>query len=109
VCLRVVYLFTAGLDFDARLSHPFVRPDGGFSSATRSDGDVLARWSVRVEEVRTSLALLADFVERAGPLDAVAPLGAVAAEGHAPPTSPGGGVGSNVHYSVGDPMLFELL
>jgi len=75
----------SGLDFDARLSHPFARPDGGFSPATRTDGDVLARHSVRVDEVRTSPALLADLVERAGALDAVA------AGGHAQPTPSDGG------------------
>ena len=61
----------SGLAFDVRQSHPSVLMPGSFSPAIRTVGDVLARFEVRVEEVRTSLSLLGDFTQRAGTLDAV--------------------------------------
>jgi len=64
----------SGLAFDARVSHPFIDLGPGFSPALSSGGDVLARFSVRVDEVRASLSLLASLLERVGPLDAVVPV-----------------------------------
>ncbi|HUD18651.1 MAG TPA: NADH-quinone oxidoreductase subunit C, partial [Acidimicrobiales bacterium] len=51
----------SGLAFDARTAHPFVDLSEGFSPALHSGGDVLARYEVRVGEVRTSLSLLANL------------------------------------------------
>jgi len=61
----------SGLAFDARVAHPFVEPPEGFSPVLHTGGDVLARFSVRVDEVRSSLSLLADLADRVGSLDAV--------------------------------------
>jgi Ni,Fe-hydrogenase III large subunit/Ni,Fe-hydrogenase III component G len=61
----------SGLAFDARTAHPHVELAEQFTPAIHSAGDVLARFSVRVDEVRASLLLLADLVERADGIDAV--------------------------------------
>ena len=61
----------SGLAFDARTAHPFVDLSDGFSRALHSGGDVLARYEVRVDEVRTSLSLLANLIDRVAELDAV--------------------------------------
>ena len=55
----------SGLAFDARIAHPLV--DLGRASSrphVQTGGDVLARFSVRVDEVRASLSLLADLIDR---------------------------------------------
>jgi Ni,Fe-hydrogenase III large subunit/Ni,Fe-hydrogenase III component G len=62
----------SGLDYDARVAHPSTTPVEGFSPAVQAGGDVLARFRVRVDEVRTSLELLAYYVEAVGSLDDVA-------------------------------------
>ena len=54
----------SGLDFDARIAHPLADFGERFSPAVQSGGDVLARFCVRVDEVRASLALLADLIGR---------------------------------------------
>lgn len=59
----------SGLDFDARVAHPFVTPAEGFVPAVHTDGDVLARFQVRVDEVRASLSLLADYTQGVGALE----------------------------------------
>jgi len=59
----------AGLNDDARVSHPFVGMPASFRTASRDGGDVLARFEVRCDEVDASLRLLADLVAREGPLD----------------------------------------
>jgi Ni,Fe-hydrogenase III large subunit len=41
----------------------------------RTGGDVLARFEVRVDEVRSSLSLLAELIDRAGPLELVVSAG----------------------------------
>jgi len=51
----------SGLTLDARVAHPSVAPPRGFEPAVRSDGDVLARFEVRVEEVRSSVALITHY------------------------------------------------
>ncbi len=53
----------SGLPLDARVAHPFAPRTAGFTPATRAAGDVLARFEVRVEEVRSSLALIADYAD----------------------------------------------
>jgi Ni,Fe-hydrogenase III large subunit len=65
----------SGLAFDARTAHPFVDLADAFAPAGHGGGDVLARYQVRVDEVRTSLLLLADLLERSGPLHAHAARG----------------------------------
>ena len=62
----------SALAFDARQAHPSVTMPESFSPALRTVGDVKARFDVRVEEARASLSLLADFIHRAGNLEAVA-------------------------------------
>ena len=57
----------SGLAFDARIAHPMVDLGDGFFAAMHSGGDVLARFSVRVDEVRASLALLAASSDAAVP------------------------------------------
>jgi Ni,Fe-hydrogenase III large subunit len=64
----------SGLDFDARTAHPFLEQADGFSPARQTTGDVLARYAVRVDEVRTSLWLLAELIDRGPDLHAVLPL-----------------------------------
>ncbi len=61
----------SGLAFDARQAHPWVAMPGSFLPALRTEGDVKARFEVRVEETRHSLYLLRDFGERSGALESV--------------------------------------
>jgi Ni,Fe-hydrogenase III large subunit/Ni,Fe-hydrogenase III component G len=61
----------SGLGFDARIAHPYTPPLEGFSSAVHSGGDVLARFRVRVDEVRASLGLLAQYAASADVLQDV--------------------------------------
>ena len=63
----------SGLLLDARLSHPFIEPPPGFRPARHDTGDVLARFLVRCDEVDASLALLAGYIGRGGPLSASGP------------------------------------
>jgi Ni,Fe-hydrogenase III large subunit len=64
----------SGLVFDARIAHPFALLDEDFVPALHCDGDVLARFRVRVDEVGTSLALLAKTVAGVDSLDDVTPM-----------------------------------
>jgi Ni,Fe-hydrogenase III large subunit/Ni,Fe-hydrogenase III component G len=61
----------SGLSFDARTAHPVVDLGAEFSPAVEPSGDVLARYSVRVEEIRASLSLLTRLIAYGGPLDVV--------------------------------------
>jgi Ni,Fe-hydrogenase III large subunit/Ni,Fe-hydrogenase III component G len=61
----------SGLAFDARQAHPGLTMPEEFCAALGTEGDVEARFGIRVEEVRTSLSLVGDFARRAGALDAV--------------------------------------
>ncbi|MGO9560571.1 MAG: NADH-quinone oxidoreductase subunit C [Acidimicrobiales bacterium] len=65
----------SGVDFDARVAHGFADLGNSFSPALRTEGDVLARYRVRGDEVRASLTLLSSFVDRADALEAVAARG----------------------------------
>lgn len=58
----------AGVDLDARRLHPFVALDDGFTPSTRVEGDVLARFNVRCDEIESSLDLLLGYVAAPGPL-----------------------------------------
>ena len=78
----------SGLAFDARTAHPFVNPIDGFSPVLHSGGDVLARYTVRVDEVRASLSCIANLVDRVASLDSVASL-----RGYSVPNPADGGVG----------------
>jgi Ni,Fe-hydrogenase III large subunit len=65
----------SGVNFDARTAHPFVEFAEEFVPATHGDGDVLARYQIRIDEVRASLKLLIDLIGRSGPLHAHATRG----------------------------------
>ncbi len=62
----------SGLAFDARVAHPYAPSDQAVRPALHGDGDVLARFGVRVDEVRSSLHLLAAVDGAVGPLVDVA-------------------------------------
>ncbi len=52
---------SSGLAFDARVGHPIADLGGSFAAAVRREGDVMARFSVRVAEVRASLGLIGEL------------------------------------------------
>jgi Ni,Fe-hydrogenase III large subunit/Ni,Fe-hydrogenase III component G len=52
----------SGVDQDARRDHPFHEGTSSVSSVTRTEGDVLARFLVRAEEVQASVRLLRDLL-----------------------------------------------
>lgn len=54
----------SGLSVDARADHPFVDLGDSFRVCTRTEGDVAARFGVRVDEVAVSAALVGDLVGR---------------------------------------------
>ncbi len=62
----------SGSTYDARDAHPAGVPLTGFTSVHDTEGDVNARFEVRVGEVATSLGLLRDYCRRPGSLDATA-------------------------------------
>ena len=66
----------SGLALDARIAHPFTDPGSGFHPAVEAGGDVMARFTVRVDEVRASLSLIAELAGQARTLSAAAPEGA---------------------------------
>ncbi len=59
----------SGSTYDARVAHPTDVAGIDFVPASSSDGDVNARFAVRVDEVATSLRLLRDVCARPGRLD----------------------------------------
>jgi Ni,Fe-hydrogenase III large subunit len=63
----------SGLTLDARIAHPFADLGSGFQCAQQSGGDVMARFCVRVEEVRASLRLIAELAGQVSALSATAP------------------------------------
>ncbi|MFF5212503.1 NADH-quinone oxidoreductase subunit C [Streptosporangium sp. NPDC000396] len=63
----------SGLDLDARRDHPFTDL-GPFPVATRTSGDVLARFQIRAEEIATSIALIARLVNDLSPGDVNRPV-----------------------------------
>jgi Ni,Fe-hydrogenase III large subunit/Ni,Fe-hydrogenase III component G len=48
----------SGIDHDARRDHPFTTATAGLTGITHEDGDVLARFLVRSEEIQASITLL---------------------------------------------------
>lgn len=105
----------SGLDADARRDQPFAEL-GAFPVVTRPDGDVLARFQVRAEEIAASIALITRLVERipAGstcvPLSGGAGSGVGLVEGwrgtivHRVQLSAGGGL---ARVKVVDPSFFN--
>ncbi len=65
----------SGLDVDARRAHPFCARTAEVPGVVRTDGDVLARFLLRAEEVAQSTALLAGLLSgaRAGDIRTPAP------------------------------------
>jgi Ni,Fe-hydrogenase III large subunit len=63
----------SGLTLDARIAHPFADLGSGFRPAGQPGGDVLARFTVRVEEARASLTLIGELAGQASALSATAP------------------------------------
>jgi Ni,Fe-hydrogenase III large subunit/Ni,Fe-hydrogenase III component G len=63
----------SGLTLDARIAHPFADLGSGFQCAQQDGGDVMARFSVRVEEVRTSLRLIAELAGQVSALSVTPP------------------------------------
>jgi Ni,Fe-hydrogenase III large subunit/Ni,Fe-hydrogenase III component G len=63
----------SGLTLDARIAHPLADLGSGFRPAGQPGGDVLARFTVRVDEVRTSLTLIGELAGQASALSATAP------------------------------------
>ena len=54
----------SGVPIDARADHPFVDLGTSFRVVTQPDGDVWARFMVRVGELEVSAAVLADLSQR---------------------------------------------
>jgi Ni,Fe-hydrogenase III large subunit/Ni,Fe-hydrogenase III component G len=63
----------SGLTLDARIAHPFTELGSAFHCAGQPGGDVMARFSVRVEEARASLGLITELAGQARTLRATAP------------------------------------
>jgi Ni,Fe-hydrogenase III large subunit/Ni,Fe-hydrogenase III component G len=53
----------SGLGGDARIAHPFTQYDTGLDVPVHGSGDVLARFLVRAEEIKVSVALIERFAE----------------------------------------------
>ncbi len=56
----------SGVDLDARRDHPFTPLPDSFEVATQATGDVLARYQVRVAEIRTAIRLVHDIAIQLG-------------------------------------------
>ncbi len=63
----------SGIALDARIAHPFTGPGSGFRPAVQPGGDVLARFTVRADEARASLTLIAELAGQVTALTATAP------------------------------------
>ncbi|MFD1545795.1 hydrogenase large subunit [Nonomuraea guangzhouensis] len=63
----------SGLDLDARRDHPFTDL-GHFQPATRTSGDVLARFQIRADEIAASIALITRLVGELTPSGGIRPL-----------------------------------
>jgi Ni,Fe-hydrogenase III large subunit/Ni,Fe-hydrogenase III component G len=62
----------SGVAVDARHDHPFCDATAGIRVVTQTEGDVMARFLVRAEEVQTSVALLGELVAVLAPSDIAA-------------------------------------
>jgi len=67
----------SGLAIDARMAHPFLAPVKQFQPVVEEGGDVLARFLVRVREVRASLVLVRDLLERVSDLSVSTAIGPI--------------------------------
>jgi Ni,Fe-hydrogenase III large subunit/Ni,Fe-hydrogenase III component G len=61
----------SGQKIDARYAHPYVALGSTYRLVTQSQGDVLARFTQRVEEVRCSLELIREFTTSAPRLEVI--------------------------------------
>jgi Ni,Fe-hydrogenase III large subunit len=92
----------SGLTFDARIDCAYPPYDRlSLPRLLRTAGDVDARLRLRLDEIRASLALLAQLLERlqglpAGPLQARGPIGGGAGHGH----RSAGNAGSNEGFGI---------
>lgn len=84
----------SGVDVDARRDHPFCEPTTRVRSVVRTEGDVLARFLVRADEVRASVDLLTTMLDglTAGSVVSPAPTAAAPrrAAGNAPASTRSG-------------------
>ncbi len=55
----------SGLELDARVAHPFIEGVEAFHCVRQANGDVLARFTQRVEETRISLSMLDELAASA--------------------------------------------
>lgn len=76
----------SGIDTDARRDHPFLDLGAALSVVVHSSGDVMARFLVRLDEARASVALIGSLLDGGG-----SPLAA-----GDPPTSIEGGTGVGI-------------
>ena len=56
----------SGVAVDARIAHPFLPPLESLRVVTQTDGDVLARFHQRVEEIHVSFAMINEVLARLG-------------------------------------------
>jgi Ni,Fe-hydrogenase III large subunit len=63
----------SGIDADARRDHPFTPATVDLAGVTRTDGDVLARFLVRADEIQISVALLDQLLRDRPPAGADQP------------------------------------
>ncbi|HUW77521.1 MAG TPA: hypothetical protein VMV52_02075, partial [Candidatus Nanopelagicaceae bacterium] len=54
----------SGIETDARRDHPFVDLGESFEVVTEQDGDVMARYQVRVREIQVSLRIIEELTRR---------------------------------------------
>src|SRR4026207_332252 len=75
-CMTGPNLRAPGVPLDVRRAHPYsIYPEIDFDIPTRSEGDSLARYLVRVEEVKQSLRIIDQCLEQMpdGPIMAKLP------------------------------------
>jgi NADH-quinone oxidoreductase subunit D len=76
MCMTGPNLRATGLPFDVRRAHPYsVYPELDFDVPTRSEGDCLARYLLRIDEVKQSLRIIDQCLHRMpdGPIMAKLP------------------------------------
>jgi NADH-quinone oxidoreductase subunit D len=76
MCVSGPNLRASGVPFDLRRAHPYsVYPELGFDIPTRSEGDSLARYLLRIDEVRQSIRIIDQCLHQMpdGPVSAKLP------------------------------------
>jgi Ni,Fe-hydrogenase III large subunit/Ni,Fe-hydrogenase III component G len=58
----------SGIDVDARRDHPFVTLEPALDTPVRNEGDVMARFLIRGQDIEASLALLRGLLQHLGQL-----------------------------------------